>query len=1441
MYLTHLAVRFFARIHTSVPRVHRLSITSAVLTLAWATTAPGWAANTTTATLAVKSGGNAVTTVVAGSEVTLTANVTLAGNPVTTGQVIFCDANAPHCTDIHRLGMAQLTITGSASISFIPGIGSFSYKAVFIPSGSHAGSVSSASALTVTGAGGYPTTTSFTSIDSLGNNLFTATVVGVGAPSAVPVGTVSFLDTSYGNAALATASLGPGIGATAFTIPATPATGDYPFGIATADFNGDGIADLAVANYYGNSVTIQLGNGDGTFSQVNASPATGVSPFGIVAADFNGDGKVDLAVANNASDSVTILLGNGNGTFAAAASPAVGNNPASLATGDFNEDGNQDLAVVNNTDNTVTILAGNGNGTFTVLETPGAGAAPYGIAVGDFNNDGHLDLAAAGSSSNQIQILLGDGTGSFTPGASSPTGADATNVTVADFNADGNADLAVTNAQDGTVSILLGDGTGNFTAQPVAPLVGTGAYGLVVADFNQDGIPDFAAASLQGETVAVQLGKGDGTFISGGTPGAGQSPYLLTVGDFNGDGVPDLATTDYENAIVTVLATQITETATATASSVTPVGVGAHLVEASYAGSDGTAPSVSSTVSIEGVAATTTSLIVSANAKPISSAPAGTVVTLTATVSGLAAVPSVGIRVNGGHPNGAPPPSLVGQVNFCDAMANDCLGIHLLGTAQITSAGTAAMSFVPGIGSHSYKAVFLVDYYGTASTSSVQPLNVTGGYPTTTTIASTGSAGNYTLTATITGESNLDIPVEGTFSFLDMSNSNALLGTAALSHATSSLSFQTARTLATGEYPYAVVTADFNGDGTADAVVVNYEDETVTVLLGKGDGTFSAAPVLYYEGIGATVGDWNADGKPDLAITSEGSQIFILLGNGDGTFTQGTPVAIPGYSYRAVTADFNGDGNADIAVTNYGSSSITIELGHGDGTFTAASASPATGGDPFGLVVADFNGDHRADLAVANESDNTVTILLGNGDGTFSASTVNVGSEPCYLVSGDFNGDGKADLAVANYDDNTVSVLQGAGDGTFTAQANLTTGSGPFALTIADFNRDGKTDLAVGNYTDGTVSIFFGNGDSTFTASTALPSSGSGPYDVVAVDLNGDGLPDLLFPDYNTDTMTVLLTQLQQAAQGTLAHVAPLGTGTHNVLASYPATPPYAASQSSSTPLTAAIGASTLALTANPGGGSDFGDQVVLTATLSPASPEGVSTNGEIITYYSGATKIGASTLTGGVATLTLNSLPIGTNSLTASYPADPNLGPSTSSAIAFVVSNNAMSFVLIGGTATTNVDSDGTATYAFMVTPGSSATFGADVTFTVAGGPAGATATFNPTHVTAGNGATAVTLTMTVGSQSAVKKTMAIARRLSPLALGILLFPFAGRFRRSGKRMAGLLCLLLLSVLTGLNGCGSNNSAPITPTPAAQNYAMTVTATSGSVSKVINLKLTVK
>jgi hypothetical protein len=314
--------------------------------------------------------------------------------------------------------------------------------------------------------------------------------------------------------------------------------------------------------------------------------------------------------------------------------------------------------------------------------------------------------------------------------------------------------------------------------------------------------------------------------------------------------------------------------------------------------------------------------------------------------------------------------------------------------------------------------------------------------------------------------------------------------------------FETRATQTVPGDSFGIAVGDFNHDGKLDVAIAG---DGLSILLGNGDGTFQPPityPGLYYS---IAAADFNNDGNLDLVVAPDSNSLSIYLGNGDGTFQ--SPISAPTtYACGFITVgDFNHDHKVDIVVTDY--KYISVLLGNGDGTFKAPIDNNSFVG-PGQLAVGDFNNDHMLDVAVVGSfgSSASVGVLLGNGDGTLQNSlTYPLANTPGSVAAADFRGNGKLDLAISPYLFNDVIVLLGNGDGSFQPAVEYPGGGD---VLVQDFNRDGYLDIVSG------FTLLLGNGDGTFRlAPTGYTPNGGGVSDGLeaAGDFNGDALPDLAY------------------------------------------------------------------------------------------------------------------------------------------------------------------------------------------------------------------------------------------------------------------------------------------------------------------------------------------
>ncbi len=982
---------------------------------------------------------------------------------------------------------------------------------------------------------------------------------------------------------------------------ADPTTyGQYPaYSAAKPDLNGDGYPDLVLLS--GGGLTFETGtpeatlsvfgnNRDGTFgivtgsrSSPNTTASLGVSSevyaqSVLMGAVYSASGT-DLLVpdAGSVRGIFTIKNTSTAATYSLAtpvktAFPGLYDAQLGRVSGTAFDD------VVLRDGNAFSVLTNDGSGnykaSYPALVAPNGGSI---FAVADANNDGYADIYTASTNANggldlAVSLVSGSATATAAP-ITLPIGTQPIsavwpgNVNFATSTATGTQTVqgvpTIVTLTSSSNPATLGDtvifnvsvaSTPSYAVFPTGTLI-LQADGVTIGTGTLQGAPlSFQTSQLtQGPHAIIATYMGDNSYAGAVSTTLNQvinhlvavaptltwpTPAPITFGTPLNSAQLDAVATDVNGATVPG-----TVTYTPAAGTILPVGP--QTLSVTFTPTDLTSFLTATQTVVLNVlpGVSTTALTVSSNASAVTSVPAGTVITLTATVnvSGAALSP--------------------GQVNFCDAFAPSCTDIHLLGTAQLTPNGTAIFSFVPGIGTHTYKAVFL----GTKSVNqsaamAASALTVTAAIPTTTTLQQTGAPGNYTLTAITSGAHGVE--PSGTVSFLDTSNGSASLGKAVLGSPVSQLSFTTASMPTVGQQSVFIVAADLNGDGKIDLLTTDAYDSDLTVLLGNGDGTFTPAPKPSTGGYPdcIAVGDYNGDGKPDIAFTNyyDGT-LTIQFGNGDGTFTAGTTYTTGADPRQVMTGDFNGDGNLDLAISR--DSSVLILLGNGDGTFTTGSSFSTGSGPNYSLVLADFNGDGILDMVTTDEAANTLTVLLGDGNGNFTASaSPATGNLPTSVVVADFNGDGKPDLAVSSLNSATLTILLGNGDGTFVAAPSPAAGNGPGDLAVGDFNHDGVADLAVVNEAGRLVNILTGNGDGTFTLQSS-PATGASSYLAVA-DFDGDGVADLGVLNRADQTIAILLSQLVTASTATATGISPIAPGTHQVVASYPGDSSYTASQS---------------------------------------------------------------------------------------------------------------------------------------------------------------------------------------------------------------------------------------------------------------------------------------
>jgi hypothetical protein len=701
------------------------------------------------------------------------------------------------------------------------------------------------------------------------------------------------------------------------------AVGYAPLSIDIRDLNNDGLPDVVTANQGSDDISVLLGLGDRRFAPEIRIPFGG-DPSAIALADLDGDGTLDMAVTSTYADELVLLYGNGDGTFLRDDELPVGDAPASVDISDLNNDGRPDLVVANRGSDDLTVFLAMSDGSFQEQPPLSVGHQPFRVLLAEIDGDGFIDLLLANNGRRSTSILgalsayLGEGDGSFAFSKEIGRGWDFS-IVGADLDADEHLD-AVMIHPGGQIYLYAGDDGGDFAFKGTAAGLGQEPYAAAAVDIDNDSHTDLVVANRQSGDVSVLLGNSDWRFQFNGRPKTGGSyPTNLAAGDFNDDGLVDIAVSHWGSPDVAILLARddgrlTTQPAFATG------GVPWSAVAADFDG-DG-APDI---------------------AAAIDSTAVGLFLNDGQGRFGLQAHLEVGIS----------PTRLTSSDFNADGFPD--LAVINSGSQDVSVlCGDGAGAFLPEI-RLAVGAPLRDLVAGDFNRDGLEDLVFLAEYPG---IENCGSG----LVAVFDGQG------DGTFGF--------------------------PRCFIGGPNPFKVTTGDFNGDGNLDLAMlegINYLP--LTEMPGYGDGAFAPpkrlnpTPIgIYKSADGFVVADFQGDGKDDIAVvTYEGAQPVrysgqVLIGGSNGLSTFLSSFGVGEAPGGMATGDFNADGKPDLALANFQDDDLSIGLSRLPFVGPAFNHYEVPIGDcPIQALTNDFNLDGRIDLAVANRCSEDITVLLNVG------------------------------------------------------------------------------------------------------------------------------------------------------------------------------------------------------------------------------------------------------------------------------------------------------------------------------------------------------------------------------------------------------------------------------------------------------------------------------
>ena len=903
--------------------------------------------------------------------------------------------------------------------------------------------------------------------------------------------------------------------------------------------NNDTQLDIVVANNGTGSIGIFFGRGDGSFlPQTIYSISSNSHTQFVAVGDLDNDKALDIVVVDSQNDHLHVLRGAGNGSFSTIATydTAPGSVPFCMAIADFDNDNQSDDIVVVNKGAQNVLVATNFWSERAIKQKNykdrrSIGEGP--LAVGDFNNDGIFDIVSVTQRTMSVLTGLSDGTFNWRETIDLDPNLSASQyISVGDLNNDNRMDFVTVLTNSDVVAVFLGHGDGTFsTMTTYSTGVGSNPWRTVLADFNGDDRLDIVSMNKGSKTIGILIGNGDGTFTTVRThPTVDKhTPYSVLAVDLNKDNHLDLIVGDDRCSLTVFLG----------------FGNGSFYTWNIYLTFD---RCILSSIALfdynhDGYPDVVT-------ASPSQDSIRWYLGAKNATFSK---------SIPWAFPHGTQ--SLdIGVVDFNEDNRDDLL-IANFGTDTIvvfyrSEKGqlTFGTQYSTGYGSKPYmiakanshdkkQSTVVVQLWGTKEIAVLTSYYAARFHNEEN--SATGTA--FQPVSLVTGDFNSDNRSDIVVVNAGTDDLHLLFGSSI-----GSLSLKQAYAIGNNSSPQYVIACDIDRDNQLDIISVNSNDDSISVIRGRGNGTF-AEQLKYHMGVGSqphavASGDLNNDNRLDLVVANTGTDsLSILFGFNYTSFVNPTRSYMfgNGDSVKLVVNDLNNDGILDIAVSLDISGQVGVLLGYGNGTFTLVSNySIGTYARPSGIAAGDFNNDNRSDVVVAVTAANYMGILFGCGNGSFlPILTYSIGhlSYPSVVVTKDLNHDNQLDIVLITQVNSSVGVLLGYGNGSFSMIKTYATGESVLlqSIGIGDVDNDGHLDIVVAD-SGSNIRILIGNENGTFDDTMTFSIiSHCGLNFVTVADLDNDNQADIIAVSSSRNNIIILFG----FGNGTFADIRIYSTG----------------------------------------------------------------------------------------------------------------------------------------------------------------------------------------------------------------------------------------------------------------------------------------------------------